>query len=91
MKILIASTPATGHLNPLLAITQILAAEGHEITLVTGTALRGRVEANGMTLADCYPKGAITRGADTPNFASNAAQPIIRLSAAMIVLSFNFG
>ncbi len=28
MKILIASTPATGHLNPLLAIGHILIAEG---------------------------------------------------------------
>ena len=32
MKILIASTPATGHLNPLLAIARILIAERHEIT-----------------------------------------------------------
>ena len=31
MKILIASTPATGHLNPMLAITQILRGDGHEI------------------------------------------------------------
>jgi hypothetical protein len=31
MKILIASTPATGHLNPLLAIGRFLIAEGHEI------------------------------------------------------------
>jgi UDP:flavonoid glycosyltransferase YjiC (YdhE family) len=32
MKILFASTPATGHLNPLLAIARILLAEGHETT-----------------------------------------------------------
>jgi hypothetical protein len=31
MKILIASTPATGHLNPLLAIGHILIAEGHQV------------------------------------------------------------
>lgn len=48
MKILIASTPATGHLNPLLAITQILRTEGHEIAFLTGTAFRARVEASGV-------------------------------------------
>jgi UDP-N-acetylglucosamine:LPS N-acetylglucosamine transferase len=32
MKILIASTPTTGHLNPLLAIARVLIAERHEIT-----------------------------------------------------------
>jgi UDP:flavonoid glycosyltransferase YjiC (YdhE family) len=37
MKILIASTPATGHLNPLLAIGRILIAEVHEIVGLTGT------------------------------------------------------
>src|SRR6202048_4084927 len=44
MKILIASTPATGHLNPLLAIGRILIAEGHEVVGLTGTALRDRIE-----------------------------------------------
>jgi len=47
MKILIASTPATGHLNPLLAITRILTAEGHEITFLTGSAFRDRIENSG--------------------------------------------
>src|SRR3984957_17066689 len=47
MKILVASTPATGHLNPLLAITRILTAEGHEITFLTGSAFRDRIENSG--------------------------------------------
>jgi UDP:flavonoid glycosyltransferase YjiC (YdhE family) len=47
MKILIASTPATGHLNPLLAITRILSADDHEIAFLTGTAFRARIEASG--------------------------------------------
>ncbi len=47
MKILFASTPATGHLNPLLAIARILIAEGHEVVGLTGTALRGRIEGVG--------------------------------------------
>lgn len=57
MKILITSTPATGHLNPLLAITQILVAEGHEIALLTGTAFRARVEASGVKFLP-FPEGA---------------------------------
>jgi len=47
MKILFASTPATGHLNPLLAIVHMLRAEGHEITFLTGSAFRDRIEGNG--------------------------------------------
>ncbi len=57
MKILIASTPATGHLNPLLAIGRILIAEGHEVVGLTGTALRGRVEGVGMKFR-ALPAGA---------------------------------
>jgi UDP:flavonoid glycosyltransferase YjiC (YdhE family) len=47
MKILIASTPATGHLNPLLAIGRILIAEGHQVVGLSGTALRKRIESIG--------------------------------------------
>src|SRR5258708_1962873 len=47
MNILFASTPATGHINPLLAITRILLAEGHEITFLTGSAFRDRIENSG--------------------------------------------
>ena len=47
MKILIASTPATGHLNPLLTIGRILIAEGHEVLGLSGSALRERIEGIG--------------------------------------------
>jgi UDP:flavonoid glycosyltransferase YjiC (YdhE family) len=47
MKILIASTPATGHLNPLLAIGRILIAQGHQVVGLSGSALCSRVEAIG--------------------------------------------
>ena len=57
MKILIASTPATGHLNPLLAITRILLAEGHEIAFLTGTAFRARIESSGAKFFS-LPAGA---------------------------------
>jgi MGT family glycosyltransferase len=47
MKILIPSTPATGHLNPLLAIARILAAEGHEVAFLTASSFRDRIESSG--------------------------------------------
>src|SRR5262249_26931094 len=47
MNILIASTPATGHLNPLLAVGRILIAEGHEVVGLSGSALRDRIEVIG--------------------------------------------
>jgi UDP:flavonoid glycosyltransferase YjiC (YdhE family) len=57
MKILIASTPATGHLNPLLAIGRFLIAEGHEIVGLSGSALRDRVEDIGAEFR-ALPAGA---------------------------------
>jgi MGT family glycosyltransferase len=63
MKILIASTPATGHLNPLLVITRILLAEGHEITFLTGSAFRARIESSGAKFVS-LPMGADLAGRD---------------------------
>src|SRR5215510_13527679 len=57
MKILVASTPATGHLNPLLAITRVLLAEGHEIAFLTGSAFRDRIESSGAKFLS-LPAGA---------------------------------
>ncbi|MGX9431682.1 MULTISPECIES: hypothetical protein [Bradyrhizobium] len=39
MKVLIACTPATGHLNPLLAVVRGLIDEWHEVTFLTGSAI----------------------------------------------------
>ena len=47
MKILFASTPAQGHVNPMLAIAHILMADGHEIVFHTGSAFNARVTASG--------------------------------------------
>jgi len=47
MKVLIVSTPATGHLNPLLPIGRSLMEEGHEVVFLTGSALRPRIEGIG--------------------------------------------
>jgi UDP:flavonoid glycosyltransferase YjiC (YdhE family) len=57
VKILIASTPATGHLNPLLTIGRILIAEGHEVVGLTGSALRECIEGIGAEFR-LLPAGA---------------------------------
>ena len=57
MKVLIASTPATGHLNPLLAIGRILMAEGHEVAGLSANAMRGRIEEIGAAFHP-FPAGA---------------------------------
>jgi MGT family glycosyltransferase len=44
MKILMASTPATGHINPLLALGHVLMAEGHELVVLSGSWLQDRIE-----------------------------------------------
>jgi hypothetical protein len=45
MKILTASIPANGHVNPMLAIARILMSDGHDLAIYTGSAFRARVEA----------------------------------------------
>ena len=57
MKILIPSMPATGHINPLLAIARILLAEGHEVAFLTGSAFRDRIESGGAKFF-ALPAGA---------------------------------
>ncbi len=63
MKILVASTPATGHLNPLLAISHLLMADGHEIAFMSGSALRDRIEGIGAKF-HALPAGADFDGRD---------------------------
>lgn len=47
MKIVIATTPAPGHVNPMLGIARILVADGHEVVAFTGSAFRDRVTSIG--------------------------------------------
>jgi MGT family glycosyltransferase len=47
MKILIASSPFTGHINPMLSIGDLLAAEGHQVVGLSATPMRDRIEATG--------------------------------------------
>jgi MGT family glycosyltransferase len=49
VKILIASTNFTGHLNPMLSIGRLLIEEGHEVVVQTASAVRNRVEGIGAT------------------------------------------
>ncbi|MET3997595.1 UDP:flavonoid glycosyltransferase YjiC (YdhE family) [Bradyrhizobium sp. S3.9.2] len=49
MKIVIATTPAPGHVNPMLGIARLLLAEGHEVFAFTGRAFEERIEAIGAT------------------------------------------
>src|ERR1700761_3522536 len=44
MKALLVSTPAMGHLNPLLGIGRILISDGHEVVGLSSNYLRGRIE-----------------------------------------------
>jgi MGT family glycosyltransferase len=49
MKALLVSTPAMGHLNPVLGVGRILVSGGHEVVGLTSSWLRDRVEAIGAT------------------------------------------
>jgi UDP:flavonoid glycosyltransferase YjiC (YdhE family) len=51
MKIVFATTPAPGHVNPMLGIARILLAEGQVVAL-TGGAFKDRIEGIG---AECHP------------------------------------
>ncbi len=55
MKILIASTPGTGHVNPMLAIARMLMTEGHDVAIYTGSAFRARIEAAGAKFFSLPP------------------------------------
>jgi MGT family glycosyltransferase len=43
-RIVFATTPAPGHVNPMLGIARILLAEGHEVVAFTGSAFKDRIE-----------------------------------------------
>jgi UDP:flavonoid glycosyltransferase YjiC (YdhE family) len=47
MNILMVSTPATGHINPLLGVARVLISEGHNVVCLSGSALRDRIESAG--------------------------------------------
>ncbi len=54
-----ASTPAIGHLNPLLAVARILKSRGDDVVLTTATALASRVTEAGVRFAPLAPEADI--------------------------------
>src|ERR1700749_261789 len=44
MKVLLASTPFTGHFNPILVAARILKDAGHETAIYTSVIFRERIE-----------------------------------------------
>jgi UDP:flavonoid glycosyltransferase YjiC (YdhE family) len=63
MRILLVSTPLTGHLNPLLAIGRMLIDEGHDVIGLSATVLRDRIEAAGAVFRP-FPNGADVDSSD---------------------------
>ncbi|HTF61642.1 MAG TPA: nucleotide disphospho-sugar-binding domain-containing protein [Edaphobacter sp.] len=62
MKILIASIPATGHLNPLLSIASLLVESGHEVAVQVNEDLRPAVEAAGHRFLSEIPNPQTSAG-----------------------------
>jgi MGT family glycosyltransferase len=48
MKVLLASIPASGHVNPLLVLARMLRNAGHETAIYTGSVFRKKVRAAGI-------------------------------------------
>lgn len=59
MKILLASIPVPGHLNPLLAVGNILKRDGHEVLVQSLPSFKSSVEAAGLRFIPSPPGGAI--------------------------------
>lgn len=47
MRILLAATPAAGHVNPVLAAARILVAHGHDVVITTANTFRAKAEETG--------------------------------------------
>ncbi|HEY4382623.1 MAG TPA: hypothetical protein VGN01_19930 [Acidobacteriaceae bacterium] len=62
MKILIASTPAPGHLNPLLSVASLLVESGHEVAVQVNEDLRAAVETAGHRFLSEIPNAQTSAG-----------------------------
>lgn len=58
MKVLLAATPLTGHVNPMLAVGRLLAGRGDSVTVVTDPAFAQPVQAAGFRFVACPDEGA---------------------------------
>jgi len=57
MRIVVAATPAAGHVNPIAAIGHILVADGHDVAALSGKAFAKRFEGIGASFRP-LPAGA---------------------------------
>jgi hypothetical protein len=62
MKILLASTPAAEHLNPLLSIASLLVKSGHEVAVQVNEELHPAVEAAGHRFLSEIPNAQTSAG-----------------------------
>jgi MGT family glycosyltransferase len=75
MKILLVSTPAIGHLNPLLGIGRLLISDGHEVVGMSSTYLCDRIEAIGATFRGYLPAADFDNRNAPERFAELATIP----------------
>jgi UDP:flavonoid glycosyltransferase YjiC (YdhE family) len=66
MKVLLASSPAMGHLHPLLGVGRMLVADGHQVMGLSSNFLRSRIESIGAEFRSFVPDADI----DTRNIAT---------------------
>lgn len=60
MKILMASTSAPGHLNPLLAAADVLRKQNHEVVVQGAAAVRPTIEADGLPFLPFLPEADVS-------------------------------
>ncbi|WP_226362881.1 glycosyltransferase [Pseudonocardia sp. ICBG1142] len=71
-KLLIATAPGDGHVNPLLPIARELVGRGHDVRWYTGRAYQDRVERTGAVheaMVDAYDYGGMPRERAFPHHA----------------------
>ncbi|HEX3087828.1 MAG TPA: glycosyltransferase [Ilumatobacteraceae bacterium] len=75
MRILVSSTPGTGHLNSLLPLCSALKSAGHELLVVTGTESRDYVAGKGFDVVTGGLTSNERRAAYGPRLAETMALP----------------
>ena len=64
-RILVSVLPASGHINPILAIAQALTANGHNVSFTTDQSYSAQLERAGYLLYPmAYPEGAVQGAQD---------------------------
>lgn len=63
MNIILAATPAAGHVNPMLSVARLLLENGHSVRLLSGACVREMVERKGVRFCE-LPEGANFKSLD---------------------------